>query len=254
MRKVLGTVTIFLLLTGVIPVTATDRWQPPPGTTWQWQLQGNIDTNKPVEVYDIDGFDAPDSKIATLKGKGIKLICYFSAGSWEDWRPDDFPSSVKGNNNGWPGEKWLDIRNIAVLGPIMEVRMDLCKARGFDAIEPDNIDGYTNNTGFPLTAADQFAYNTFLAQAAHDRGLSIGLKNDIDQAVTLEPFFDFAINEQCFQYNECEPLLAFIDAGKAVFQVEYNLGLNKFCPQANEWEFSSMKKRLSLKAWSRPCR
>ena len=234
---------------------STGRWVPPPGTTWQWQLTGNIDQSFDVAVYDIDGFDASASEVASLHASGRKVICYISAGSWEDWRPDagDFPASVKGNNNGWPGEKWLDIRNLAVLGPIMEARLDMCVNKGFDAVEPDNIDGYTNNTGFPLSAAHQRTYNRFLADAAHARGLSIGLKNDIDQVVALEPWFDFAINEQCFQYNECDTLLPFIDANKAVFEVEYNGALDSFCPDANAMGFSSMKKRLDLDAWMNPC-
>ncbi|MCP4225614.1 MAG: endo alpha-1,4 polygalactosaminidase, partial [Actinomycetia bacterium] len=177
---------------------------PAPGTTWQWQLTQAIDESYDVDVYDVDGFDVSATTVASLHASGRKVICYISAGSWEDWRPDasDFPASVKGNNNGWPGEKWLDIRDLDVLGPIMEARLDMCVAKGFDAVEPDNIDGYTNNTGFPLSAQDQLGYNRFLADAAHARGLSIGLKNDLDQVVALEPWFEFAVNEQCFQYNE----------------------------------------------------
>ena len=208
-----------------------------------------------VAVYDIDGFDASANTVAQIHNKGSKAICYISAGSWEDWRPDagDFPASVKGNNNGWPGEKWLDIRNLDVLGPIMEARLDMCAAKGFDAVEPDNIDGYSNNTGFSLSASDQLTYNRFLADAAHARGLKIGLKNDLEQAAQLEPRFDFAINEQCFQYNECDLLLPFIDAGKAVFEVEYNGSTASFCPEANAMGFSAMKKRLDLDAWMDPC-
>lgn len=235
--------------------TLPDRWVPPPGTTWQWQLTGTIDESFDVAVYDIDGFDTSASTVASLRGAGRKTICYFSAGSWEDWRHDAaaFPAAVKGNSNGWPGEKWLDIRNLAVLGPIMEARLDMCAAKGFDAVEPDNIDGYTNATGFPLTSAHQLAYNRFLADAAHARGLSIGLKNDLDQVDALEPWFDFAINEQCFQYGECDLLVPFIAAGKAVFEVEYSLAVGSFCPRANALGFSSMRKPLDLTAPMEPC-
>ena len=162
-------------------------------------------------------------------------------------RPDAgaFPDAVKGDSNGWSGERWLDIRRLDVLGPIMQRRLDLCKQKGFDAVEPDNVDGYTNSTGFPLTAADQLTYNRFLATAAHARGLSIGLKNDLDQAQTLEPDFDWALNEQCFQYNECGLLKPFSAAGKAIFEVEYNLDPAQFCPQARTLGIMSMKKKLS---------
>jgi hypothetical protein len=135
----------------------------------------------------------------------------------------------------------------------MKKRMDMCKSKGFDAIEPDNIDGYTNNTGFPLTAADQLTYNKNLAAYAHSIGMSIGLKNDVDQIKELQPYFDWAINEECFTYNECDGYSAFINAGKAVLNVEYNLATSKFCPQAISMKFSSMKKNLDLDAFRTPC-
>jgi hypothetical protein len=128
----------------------------------------------------------------------------------------------------------------------MEARLDLCKAMGFDAVEPDNLDGYQNSSGFPLTAADQLAYNRFLADAAHSRGLSIGLKNDLDQAAELLASFDWALDEQCFQYSECDKLAPFTTAGKAVFEVEYELDPSSFCPQARAMGFMSMAKSLTL--------
>jgi len=206
-------------------------------------------------MFDIDLFEAPASVINDLKNRGRAVVCYLSAGSWEDFRPDSdaFPASVLGNPNGWPGERWLDIRRIDILGPIMEARLDLCRAKGFDGVEADNVDGYSNNSGFPLTAADQLAYNRFLADAAHARGLSIGLKNDVEQAAALEPFFDWAINEECAEYQECGLLKVFINAGKAVFHVEYGLKTSTFCPTTTALGFSSMRKRFDLDAWRQLC-
>lgn len=94
---------------------------------------------------------------------------------------------------GWAGERWLDIRKLDILRPLMEARMDLCKRKGFDAIEPDNVDGYVNRSGFPLTAEDQLRYNIWLATAAHARGLSVGLKNDLEQTERLVTYFDWAV-------------------------------------------------------------
>jgi len=183
------------------------------------------------------------------------VICYLSAGSYENWRPDaaSFPASVLGKSNGWPGEKWLDVRRLDVLGPIMEHRLDLAVAKGCDGVEPDNVDGYANATGFPISRADQIAYNTFLADQAHQRGLSIGLKNAVDLVPQLVGSFDWALDEQCFQYSECQALTPFIDAGKAVFGVEYNLAPSQFCPQANAMGFSWLKKKESLGAWRVSC-
>jgi hypothetical protein len=231
-------------------------WQPSPGTSWQWQLTGNIDTSVDVQMYDIDLFDASQSVIDALHGQGRVVICYFSAGSWEDWRPDagDFPAAVKGDSNGWPGERWLDIRAIDALSPIMQARLDRAVAKGCDGVEPDNIDGYSNRSGFPLSYADQLAYNRWLADAAHVRGLSIGLKNDLDQVKDLEPYFDWALNEQCFEYDECDLLLPFVQAGKAVFGVEYSGNTASFCPQSNSLNFDWLKKKLDLDAWREACR
>jgi hypothetical protein len=207
-------------------------------------------------MYDIDLFEPPDAVIQTLHADGRKVVCYFSAGSWENWRPDaaDFPAEVRGNNlAGWAGEKWLDVRRLDLLGPIMEARLDLAVSRGCDGVEPDNVDGYANRTGFPLTAADQRRYNTWLAERAHERGLSVGLKNDLDQVRALVPLFDWALNEQCFEYDECETLLPFVGEGKAVFGVEYQGSPDSFCPRAVAYGFSWLKKRFALGPWVIAC-
>jgi hypothetical protein len=230
-------------------------WIPAMSTPWQWQLTGTVDQTVDVPMYDIDLFDNSAAVVASLKAKGRHVVCYVSAGTWEDWRSDaaQFPAEVKGNSNGWPGEKWLDIRRLDVLAPIMSARLDQCKAKGFDAVEPDNVDGYTNKSGFPLTAADQLAYNRWFATAAHSRGLSVGLKNDLDQVTDLVGDFDWALNEQCFEYNECSALAPFTKAGKAVFEVEYNLTTAQFCSKAVALQFNAMKKGLDLDAPRTAC-
>ncbi len=204
-------------------VAAATPWTPQVGDTWQWQLTGKIDTGYDVVVYDIDLFDAPDSVIASLHAQGKHVVCYFSAGSGENWRPDyaSFKPSDLGNPlDGWAGEKWLDTRSANVRS-IMSARLDRAQGRGCDGVEPDNVDGYTNKPGFPLTVATQLDYNRFLATAAHARGLRVALKNDVDQVTALAPSFDFAVNEQCNQYNECGAYTAFTGAGKPVFNAEY---------------------------------
>jgi hypothetical protein len=232
-------------------------WQPSPGTSWQWQLTGEIDATFDVHMYDIDLFEAPQSMINQLHSNGRIVICYFSAGSWEDWRPDagDFPAEVLGNDlEGWPGEKWLDIRRVDALAPIMAARLDLAVEKNCNGVEPDNVDGYNNSSGFSLTDQDQITYNTWLAGQAHARGLSIGLKNDLDQIGDLLPFFDWALNEECFSFQECELLLPFVQSGKAVFGVEYDLDPEEFCPQANALNLDFLKKNWDLDAWQTACR
>ena len=216
-------------------------WQPAPGTTWQWQLSGEpIDQSFDVEMYDIDLFENGAELVAALGERGRRVVCYLSAGSWEEFRPDadQFPDSVIGKDyEGWPGEKWLDIRQIELLAPIMRSRLDQCAAKGFDGIEPDNIDSYQADSGFSLTYEDQLRYNIWLANEAHARGLSIGLKNVPEQADDLLTHFDWALTEDCFDQGWCDQLLPFINAGKAVFAAEYTdtgVDLDQACGQAEK--------------------
>jgi len=240
------------------PIACPGCWHPGRKVSWQWQLSSPPKASAllSVQMYDVDGFETTKTLVHKMHAKGIKAVCYLSAGSWEKWRPDakKFPASVLGRSNGWPGERWLDIRKLSVLAPIMRARVRMCARKGFDAVEWDNVDGYENATGFPLTGAEQLRYNVFLANAAHRRGMSVLLKNDLDQIPKLLRYFDGALNEQCFQYHECGALRRFVQAGKPVFNVEYKLAASAFCPKANARNFNSLKKRLSLDAWRVPCR
>lgn len=238
-----------------LPTTPPTRWVPTPGTSWQWQLTTPIDTTVDVQVYDIDGFEATPEVVRELHRSGRKVICYINTGASETFRPDHgaFPLEIQGKPDGFEGERWLDIRRLDVLQPIMAQRFDMCRQKGFDAVEADLVDGYDNDTGFPLTAQDQLAYNRMLAGLAHERGMSIALKNDLDQVPELLDEFDFAVNEQCAQYHECEKLIPFIRANKAVFHVEYELDVTQFCPATRALGFSSMRKQLALDAGRQPC-
>jgi len=235
-----------------------DIWHPPPGTSWQWQLSGTVDTTVDVAMYDIDLFDNTADTIAALHDAGRVVICYYSAGSREDWRPDagDYATGAIGKAlDNWPGETWVDIRESSVRA-VIRGRLDLAVSKGCDGVEPDNVDGYANDSGFPLTAADQLDFNRFLADEARARGLSIGLKNDLDQISDLVGDFDWALDEECFAYNECNALDPFVAAGKAVFQVEYGDATlaDTVCSQANAHDFDTLIKKLELGAWRVPCR
>jgi len=122
--------------------------------------------------------------IEILHRAGRKVICYLNAGAWEDWRPDasSYPVEILGLlMRGWPGERWLDIRRLDLPASLIEARMDMCHSKGCDGIDPDNVHGYTQLTGFELSFNDQICFNQFLAGVAHERGMSIGLKNDLEQ-------------------------------------------------------------------------
>lgn len=208
-------------------------------------------------MYDLDLFQTSAATVANLHARGKKVVCYVSVGTFEPFRPDAsaFPNSVKGRPlEDFPDESWLDIRQIEILRPILEARFDQCRAKGFDGVEPDNVDGFQNNSGFPLSGADQIRFNRFIAGIAHERGLSVGLKNDLDQVLELVGDFDWALNEQCFQYNECNSLRPFIQAGKAVFHVEYERTTAQFCTQTNALNFNSLRKNYDLDAFRQTCR
>ena len=238
------------------PPPAGSPWIPAQRTTWQWQLTTPVDTSVAADMYDIDLFDNSAAVVDGLHAQGRHVVCYLDAGTYEPGRPDagSFPASVIGKElPDWPGEHWLDIRRLDVLGPILEARMDLCRQKGFDGVEPDNVDAYANDSGFPLSPGDQLRFNRFLADAAHARGLSVGLKNDLDQVAALEPAFDWALDEQCFQYSECDRLQPFVRAGKAVLETEYQLAASAFCPQAEAAGLMAMRKDSSLDASREPC-
>ena len=215
-------------------------WQPTAAAsiTWNWQLQGTVATNTNLQMFDIDGFDNTAATITALHANpiGTKVICYIDVGSWEDYRSDaaSFPASVKGATyGGFPNEKWLDIRQWNILGPIMTARFNMAQSKGCDGIEPDNVDGYDTaaheSSGFPLTYNDQIIYNKHIADLAHSLGMSVGLKNDIHQTADLVSSFDWALTEECNKYGECGFFKVFTDANKAVFNAEYSGG-STFCP------------------------
>lgn len=229
-------------------------WRPKPGTTWQWQLRGPLDVSVDVTMYDIDLFDNTKETIAALQADGRVVICYFSAGSLENWRPDaaTIPAAAVGEDmDGWD-ERWLDVRHQGVRDA-MVARLELAKQKGCDGVEPDNVDGYQNDTGFDLSFADQLDFNKFLAAEAHARGLSIGLKNDLGQISQLVGHFDWALNEECYEYGECDRLTPFIDAGKAVFHCEYGSAASEVCPTTQPLGLSTLIKRLDLMAWFDAC-
>jgi hypothetical protein len=244
-----------------IPANAT-WWKPQNGTTWQIILNGklNITTFDPVEVYDIDLFDNTVNMIASLHAAGKKVICYFSAGSYENWRPDanQFPTSALGNPlQGWNGENWLDT-NSAAVRTIMENRMDLAVNKSCDAVDPDNIDAYDNDNGLSLTQTDAVNYVTFLAGEAHKRGLGCSLKNGGKILNRVVNVTDFQVNEQCVQYSECATFRPFINQGKPVFHIEYPdpldaASIKSSCSDVQEEGFSTLIKHMDLDEYYVAC-
>ncbi|MFL5823143.1 MAG: endo alpha-1,4 polygalactosaminidase [Solirubrobacteraceae bacterium] len=249
MPRLLGWVAS-VLLAALSPAAAASaagkHWRPGPHPTWYWQLQGRIDNSRPAAVYDVDGFDTSAHEVRRLHAAGRHVVCYIDAGTWERWRPDAraFPASVLGRPNGWPGERWLDIRQ-GVIRQIMARRFRRqCQRKHFDAVEADNIDEYQAHSGFPITARDQLAYDEWIARRAHALGLAVLQKNDPGQARTLEPYFDGVLSEQCNQYSECSSFEPYLTAGKPVLDAEYRLPRSRFC--ARDVRLGIMAARYNL--------
>lgn len=233
------------------------RYQPHLGESWQWQLTGNLNIDYDVDLYDIDLEESSKEVIDKIHKNGAKVICYFNAGAYEPYREDasKFSEDIIGKTmEGWEDEKWLDISKYEKFSDIMTERMDLAVFKNCDGIEPDNIDGYQNDTGFNISYDNQLEYNKWLANEAHRRNLSIALKNDIEQAGELVSYYDFAINEECFYYNECEKLEVFSKENKAVLGVEYELDIDEFCERANSYNYSWLKMSYELNGGRYSCR
>jgi len=260
-------------------------WRPTAGQriALHWVLDGPLDVSSPVQmglrdfdgnvlpepdVYSIDGEMNPKATVDHLHAMGKKVICYIDAGVYETYRSDAYkfqalePRIWGAPDIGWNGSYWLDIRRIAELEPIMRARMQMCRDKGFDAVEPDEIDGWENDSGFPITYQDQLAYNKALARWAHELGLSIGQKGDIIQTRDLVDDFDWTLNEECFQYRECtHPYDPYLDAevpglqlyvqrNKAVFIAEYAgytaRRWNNICANSTANRFNTTRFRLGL--------
>jgi hypothetical protein len=272
-RSLLASIVVVLLLLAAAPGASAAEatascgpirhraggiWKASPTTTpWQWQLQGRIDLSVPACFYDVDGFETPRATVAALHRSGRVAICYLDVGSWESYRPDAkrFPRSVIGARyEGFPDERWLDISRFGLFAPILARRFRLCARKGFDAVEPDNVAGWENRTGFDLSAADQLRFNRWVAARVHALGMAVALKNDPRQVPQLVGAFDFAVVEQCFEYDECGSYSPFVRDGKAVFEAEYELDPSAYCTAAKGLGFSAIRKSYDLFAqpWQ-PC-
>ncbi len=277
-----NSVPVKALVAGASSKRTKELWKPALLTSWHWMIDHALDPNDPRDmglqdpngkklyvspptVYDIDWELNSSKTVKALHALNTKVICYVDVGAYESYRPDarKFPKAVRGKpDSHWDGSYWLDIRRLDVLLPIVRARFQVCKNKGFDAIEPDEVDGYANDSGFNLSYNDQLTYNRAIADLAHSMGMSVGLKGDVGQVRDLWSHFDWTLNEQCFEFNECGVLSKYFTAnGKAVFNVEYDdpfsghrVQTSDFCPQANAANFNSMKMPLDLNGGRWPCR
>jgi hypothetical protein len=227
----------------------------PPNMTWAllaWSEGKDSTTN--AQMVDIDLFDQA-SMIPAFKQQGKVIICYYSAGTAESWRPDvtanhsTWEAIAVGKISGWD-ELWLDITKFDALTALMKNRLDLAKARGCDGVEPDNTDCAFNPTDCwrkivpavtqAQATAAQLKYNQWTATYSHSIGLAVGLKNTGDIIGQLHANYDFSIAEECVRYKECDVYHPFHGDGKAIFGIDYQVLTAAQCAYAKT-NFVQMK-------------
>ena len=238
-------------------VTPTTAPAPAPGDQLHIQFTGSLTIPTSANAVDIDADEAKKSQVRRIRASGRSAICYVSAGSLERYRSDAnlFPSELVGRKlDGWPRERWLDVRDRKTLRPLLERRVQRCAKKGFTAIEFDNVDGYQNRTGFKINRRHQIKYNKMLSRLAARSELSPGLKNAVGLVKPLSKQFDWALNEECVTYNECSVYRHFRKRNKAVFIIEYgDRPKSVVCREAQRIGATAQIKRLQLDAWARHC-
>jgi hypothetical protein len=225
-----------------------------PGTSWDWQIAASTplltsldNATGAQKMLDVDMENTSAAQLQAITAKDIVPVCYIETGSWESYRSDasQFPAAALGKTlNGYPDERYLDVRN-GTVESLIKARIQRAADKGCQGIEPDLDDTWQGNgytTGFALPYADVLAYNHRLADYAHSLGLAFGLKNaaGTKQVADSVAFTDFALNEQCQQYSECN-YGPYVAAGKAVFQVEYKTAATTFCPKDNTANYDGLK-------------
>ncbi|KAB8077567.1 glycoside hydrolase superfamily [Aspergillus leporis] len=273
---IIGSVFLVIALAiglGVPPTSGggvtTAKWQPAVGTKWQIELLYKLnDTSVDADIYDIDLFLNDKSIIDDLHSQGRKVICYFSAGSWENFRPDQnkFKDSDKGNTlDGWPNEKWLNLNSQNVRN-IMISRLDMAKEKDCDGVDPDNVDAYDNDNGLDMKEQDSVNFMMWLANEAHSRNMSIGLKNAGAIIPAVIDNMQWSVNEQCAQYKECDTYAQFTAKNKPIFHIEYPKGEDvnneikvsstqqkSACNFTDSNQFSTIIKNMVLDNWIQTC-
>ena len=226
---------------------------------WDWQLSEPIRAPRSIDIFDTDPDSTNKRTIQRLNARGVYTICYVSVGTLEDYRDDQhaFPASVIGRTYGdWPDERFLDVRQLDVLLPLMQARFQRCKDMGFQAIEPDNMDVYDNASGFNISRRDGLRYIRALADLAHGMGLEIGQKNVPELTPDLVEVMDFVITEGCYIDGWCQEVFAYIRANKPVLAAEYTdtrIDWPSACAFAQAHNYSMILKDRDLNAGLQSC-
>jgi Glycoside-hydrolase family GH114 len=224
--------------TATTSATSAASWAPPTANaTFDYQIGGPYTPPAGVTVVSRDH----DASAAA----GLYNVCYVNAFQaqtedaswWKTNHPDLLLHDAKGNlviDKDW-NEILLDYSTAAKRAGLTTIAggwIDQCAGKGFQGVEPDNLDSYTRSTGL-LTEAEAVAYATSLSTYAHGKGLAIAQKNDADlsTANAKKAGFDFAVAEECADYDECQNYTA--TYGNHVIVIEYTQ--SKFTKACNSY-------------------
>ncbi|WP_439556675.1 endo alpha-1,4 polygalactosaminidase [Dyadobacter sp.] len=246
-----------------LPNDKTTWWKPANGVSFDWDLDElNAGDQFSADVVDVDAFTTTAEQVAALHAQGKKVIAYMSVGTLEDDRPDAglLPREVIGKvYPEWPEERWLDIRQPEKLKPWLSSRLRMIMNKGFDAVEPDNLDSYDNETGFDISITDTRRYCDYLITLAHQNGLGIGQKNVPDLAPDYAAKFDWLLTEDAFEQGWQDQVQPFTALNKPVFAAEYTdmtsraVFENNFCPKAKSLKVYVVLKHRNLDKWASTC-
>ena len=186
---------------------------------WDWQI-GRVTPlqrtgARAVDIYDIDGFLTTAAEVRAIHTRWQaatlphpKAVCYLDL-AWEDYRPDGtpgqfFPAATLGNVYfGYPQERWVDFRQLDALKPMLDERIRMCAAKGFDAVELDDIDSFDppSTTGFHLTPGDAQNYLAYAFNEIHRYGMTGLWKNSPLLSWWGRRYADGAVVEECYRYH-----------------------------------------------------
>ncbi len=224
------------------------------GGTWQIQLSGEPDLGVDALVYDLDPYATAADTVSRLHRDGRRAICHLTVGISESGRPDAsrFPAAVLGAPTSDGRGYWLDVRRLDVIGPVLADRLRLCRDKGFDAVDADAVDGYRQATGFPLSQADQLAFDRRVLALARALGLGVGLRVPAADASALAGELDFAVNVGCPALDGgCTGLTPLVAAGKPVYVAVLDPATG--CAGVRGSGYQSIVKHADLDAWRASC-
>ncbi|MFG3258943.1 endo alpha-1,4 polygalactosaminidase [Streptomyces sp. NPDC048172] len=209
---------------------APEMKPPPKHAGFDYQIGGPYKPPSDVKVVSRDHTAKP--------ADGLYNICYVNAFQAQPGAEDEWGDLLLRDADGevvydkeWD-EAFLDLRTADKRERIAKKVgrwIGSCAEKGFQAVEPDNYDSYTRAPGKLLTAGQAQAFIKLLSARAHEQGLAIGQKNTPDLAAAREANgLDFAVAEECGEYDECGRYAKAFD--DRVVVIEYTrAGLKKAC-------------------------